>query len=218
MNSRTCLVTYISFVFLFVYKAMGGGPINTTTGFVAQPLDQSNFHIQKPYNVPLNQRYSFSNGVHKLWVLKTDKPHSKNSKTLPRTEIRFQGYDYSSGVWQFEAYGYVHHGTSGVCIMQIFGSKPPSATTTMLRVDHNKLTYYRNPVIFSNIYDKWFRLNVIHDVEGNNVQVYIDGVLKYDGPGRGGRSHYFKCGVYSQQDASFHMESHWKDIKVLKKA
>ncbi|KAK1439327.1 hypothetical protein QVD17_05143 [Tagetes erecta] len=150
-------------------------------------------------------------------IRKTDKPHTRTSKTLPRTEIRFQGYDYTSGVWQFEAYGYVPRGTSGVCIMQVFGSKPPHATTIMLRVYDNNLYYYHNQNIFSNIYDTWFRLNVIHDVEGNNVKAYIDGVLKYDGPGHEGKLHYFKCGVYSQNDGSNFMESHWRDIKILKK-
>lgn len=127
-----------------------------------------------------------------------------------------KGYDYSSGVWQFEAYGYIPNGTSGACIMQIFGAKSPIATTTMLKVYNPSLYYYENPVIISNIYNKWFRLNVIHDVESNKVKVYIDEVLKYDGPGRGGRSHYFKCGVYSMNDGSFYMESQWKDIKIFK--
>ncbi|KAI3813826.1 hypothetical protein L1987_18561 [Smallanthus sonchifolius] len=98
MNSHTYFVSYVSFVFLFLYKAMGLTPIDTTSGFVSQPLNQSNFDLQKPYDVALEQRYSFSNGFHKLWVFKTDKPHSRTSKTLPRTEIRFRGYDYSSGV------------------------------------------------------------------------------------------------------------------------
>ncbi|KAL4569248.1 hypothetical protein LXL04_024884 [Taraxacum kok-saghyz] len=220
MNSYSHFLLYISLVFLFIYKAMGAcEPIDTTLGFVSQPLNRSNLDIQKPYNLPVDQRYSFSKGVHKLWVFKTDKPHSKKSKTGPRTEIRIRGYDYSSGVWQFEAYGYVPTRTTGVCIMQVFGSRKPYATTTMLRVHNSNLYYYTNPVILSNLYNKWFRLNVIHDVEGNNVKVYIDGVLKHEGPGRGGPhiNHYFKCGVYSGPDCSVYMESQWKDIRIFRK-
>lgn len=93
MNYHAYFVTFVS---LLAYKAMGQAPINTTFGFVTQPLTQSNFDIQKPYDVPVNQRYNFSNGVHKLWVFKTDKPHSRTSKTLPRTEIRFQVTIYFS--------------------------------------------------------------------------------------------------------------------------
>ncbi|KAI3717138.1 hypothetical protein L1987_68531 [Smallanthus sonchifolius] len=217
MNSLMYFELCILCVSLLLHVTMGCEPIDTTLGFVSQPLNQSNFDIQKPYDIPLEQRYSFSKGVHKLWVIKTDKPHSTTSNTRARSEIRIRGYDYSSGVWQFEAYGYVPCGTRGVSIMQVFGSNPPHATTTMLRVYNTSLYYYRDPMILSHLYNKWFRLNVIHDVERNNVKVYINGLLKYEGCGRGGKSHYFKCGVYTQDHPSFYMESRWKDIKVFKR-
>ncbi|GMN33337.1 hypothetical protein TIFTF001_004099 [Ficus carica] len=188
-----------------------------TQVFIEVPLSTSNFHIQKPYDLPLSCRYSFTRGVHKLWIFSIDNPLSKGSPTKPRTEIFSQGYDYSSGVWQFEANGYVPHGTSGVCIMQVFGASPNHATTLMLRVYNGSLTYYQSPVLVPNIYNKWFRVNVVHDVEGSNVKVYINRVLVYEAPGRGGTSHYFKCGVYAQNDDSYLMESYWKRIKVLKK-
>uniref|UniRef100_A0A7N0SYH5 Alginate lyase 2 domain-containing protein n=1 Tax=Kalanchoe fedtschenkoi TaxID=63787 RepID=A0A7N0SYH5_KALFE len=111
-----------------------------------------------------------------------------------RMESRWKnikGYDYSSGVWQFEAFGYVPSNTSGVVVMQIFGAET-HATTLMMRVHDGALSYYRNPI-------------------------YINGELKFEGSGRGGRSHFFKCGVYAQDDASDYMESRWKQIKVLKK-
>lgn len=82
-------------------------------------------------------------------------------------------------------------GTSGVCVMQVFGASP-HATTLMLRVYNGSLSYYRSaPVLVPNIYDRWFRLNVIHDVDASNVKVYIDGILMHVAPGRGGKSHFF---------------------------
>ncbi|OMP06540.1 Concanavalin A-like lectin/glucanases superfamily [Corchorus capsularis] len=192
--------------------------MDPTQGFVELPLNESNFHNDKPYDLPISDRYSFVDGVHKLWVYTTDKPLSKNSTTKPRSEIRIRGYDYSSGVWQFEGYGYVPDGTTGVSIMQVFGAAPPPATTLMLRVYNGSLYYYRaGPVVLKNIYNRWFRLNVIHDVNASKLQVYIDGVLKLEPNGRGGNNHYFKFGVYSQNDSSYYMESRWKDIKVLKR-
>ncbi|KAH7565974.1 hypothetical protein ACOSP7_022140 [Xanthoceras sorbifolium] len=191
--------------------------IDPTKGFVSVPLDNSNLEVQRPYNVPEDQRYSFKNGVHRLWVLSTDKPHSLTSKTKPRTEIRINGYDYSSGVWQFEAYGYVPQGTSGVCVMQVFGASGGHASTLMLRVYNGSLKYYRDAIIIPKVYNKWFKLNVVHDVENSKVTVYINGQLKYTAPGRGGDSHYFKVGVYAQDDDSHYMESRWKGIKVYKK-
>lgn len=127
-----------------------------------------------------------------------------------------QGYDYSSGVWQFEGHGFVPSGTTGVCVMQVFGAAV-HATTLMMRVYDYALKYYKNQVVLPCVYDKWFRLNVIHNVDANKLQVYIDGYLKLEVEGRGGTSHYFKCGVYAQDNASYYMESRWKGIKVLKK-
>lgn len=101
--------------------------------------------------------------------------------------------------------------------MQVFGATPPRATTLMLRVYNGSLFYYRETVLINDIYDKWFHLNVVHDVDASKVWVYIDGVLKMEADGRGGTSHAFKCGVYSQIDCSACMESQWKDIKILRK-
>ncbi|XP_058081982.1 citrate-binding protein-like [Magnolia sinica] len=198
------------------HRAIGWGPTDPTDGFVSLPLNSSNLEIQRPYDLPESDRYSFIDGVHRLWVFATDKPHALTSMTAPRTEIRILGYDYSSGVWQFEGYGFVPNGTTGVCIMQVFGAST-RATTAMMRVYNGSLTYYRTPIIVPYIYDQWFRLNVIHDVDTKKVSIFIDGVLKLTADDHGGASHYFKCGVYAQNDRSYYMESRWMDIKVLKK-
>jgi hypothetical protein len=44
-------------------------------------------------------------------------------------------------VWQFEGYGYVPSGTTGVSIMQVFGAGA-HATTLMLHVYDGALRYY----------------------------------------------------------------------------
>lgn len=59
-----------------------------TYGFTRLPLSNSNFQVQRPYDVPVSQRYSFSNGVHRFLVYSSDKPHMQGSATEPRTEIR----------------------------------------------------------------------------------------------------------------------------------
>jgi hypothetical protein len=61
-----------------------------TQGFVSLPLNRSYYHIQKPYDIPEDQRYCFIHGVHKCWVYSTDKPHTTTSQTMPRTEIAIQ--------------------------------------------------------------------------------------------------------------------------------
>ncbi|XP_010027728.1 citrate-binding protein [Eucalyptus grandis] len=207
----------LSLAYLMPHQVDAQTQTDPTEGFKSLPLTQSNFAVQRPYDVPVDQRYSFKDGVHKLWVFDTDKPHSTTSETKPRTEIRIRGYDYSSGVWQFEGQGYVPGGTSGVCVMQVFGAVG-QATTFVLRVYNGTLYYYGSQVLVENVYDKWFKLNVIHDADASNVKIYIDDQLRFSAPGHGsGASHYFKFGVYAMDDSSHRMESRWKDVKVLKK-
>ncbi|KAK6922879.1 Alginate lyase 2 [Dillenia turbinata] len=174
--------------FLQLICSQASAQTDPTKGFTEQPLDQSNFEIQKPYDKSVDQRYSFVDGVHKLWVYSTDKPHTPTSNTEPRTEIR----------------------------IRVFGAST-QASTLQVRVYNGQLMYYRSVVLDSNIYDRWFKLNVIHDVEASKVQIYVDGVLKYAASGHGGDSHYFKCGVYAQNNDSNYMESRWKNIKILQK-
>ncbi|RDX84497.1 Citrate-binding protein, partial [Mucuna pruriens] len=164
-----------------------------------------------------NGASNYMESLHKLRVYSTDKPLSQNSTTRPRSEIRIRGYDYSSGVWQFQGQGFVPHGTSGVCIMQVLGANPPRATTLMVRSYNDSLSYYKAPILVPNIWGRWFQLNVIHDVEASNVKVYLDGVQVYEATGHGVCSHYFKFRVYTQNDPSYYLESQWKGVKVLKK-
>lgn len=63
-----------------------------TYGFTSVPLTDANFEVQKPYNIPVEQRYSFIDGVHRFWVYAHDKPYSPSSPTQPRTEIRIKVY------------------------------------------------------------------------------------------------------------------------------
>lgn len=93
-SSFQCLayLIYSSLLSFIIPKtfAWDSGPVDTTEGFVSLPLNKSYYHIQRPYDVPEDQRYSFINGVHKCWVYSTDKPHTPTSQTKPRTEIAIQ--------------------------------------------------------------------------------------------------------------------------------
>lgn len=151
--------------------------------------------------------------------LKNAKIVSQKSRPYTYGFFSVQGYTYySTGVWQFEGQAYVPRGTSGVCIMQIFGSPGISgkATTLMLRVYDGVLKYYQQQTIEENIYDRWFKVNVIHDTGTKVVEVFINNIAKLTVNNRGGSIHSFKFGVYTQNNSSYYMESRWKGIKVLK--
>ncbi|GFS37508.1 hypothetical protein Acr_00g0052330 [Actinidia rufa] len=193
------------------------GGADPTDGFTLVPLTDRNIGLQKPYNMPLDDRYSYNDGVRSLWVYTNDKPFYKGSGTRPRTEVRIKGYDYSSGVWQFEGYAYVPKGTSGVTIMQIHGARK-GATTLQLRIYNGDMKYYKFEVVDTDMYDKWFRLNVIHNVDEGMLTVFIDGVKKFVKNDQGPGDLYFKCGVYAAPaNSSNYMESKWKNIKIYKK-
>ncbi|XLS75318.1 hypothetical protein HN51_032183 [Arachis hypogaea] len=192
------LHSFIACFSLFMQRASSSHHVhrNLTDGFTQIPLDHKVFEIQRPYDVP------------------------ESARTLQLCKWSAQdvgGYDYSSGVWQFEAQGFVPRDTSGVCVMQIFGASHLRATTLMIRAYKGSLSYYRSPVLAPNIWNRWFKLNVIHDVDASTVKIYIDGIFVHEAAGHGGASHAFKCGVYSQNDASHYMESRWKGIKVFKR-
>ncbi|KAI4339692.1 hypothetical protein MLD38_024605 [Melastoma candidum] len=189
-----------------------------TEGFTEVPLTEANFELQKPYDIPLEQRYSYVDGVRRFWVYADDKPHNIASMTQPRTEARIMGLDYSSGVWQFEGHGFVPNGTSGATIAQIKGGANNASTTIILRIYGGDMRYYSGNLIQTGLYDKWFRLNIIHDVDGGKVTVFLDGVQKFQVADRGPGDLYFKCGVYAAPaNISYYMESRWRDIKIYKK-
>ncbi|XP_062099699.1 citrate-binding protein-like, partial [Humulus lupulus] len=179
-------------------------------------LSQSNFQLHKPYDQPTANRYSKSNGVERFWVFSNDKPFKEGSPTKPRTEMRISGNDYTSGIWQFEGNFYVPSGTNGACIMQVFGAAN-QATTLQLRVYDGNLRAYKSELVASNIFDTWFKLNVIHDVGNSRVTVFINDAQKVVLGGKGASTFYFKYGVYSQDGSSNRMESRWSGIKVYKK-
>ncbi|EES09339.1 citrate-binding protein [Sorghum bicolor] len=198
----------------------GGSSRHLTAGFSRVKLNESQFVVQKPYDLPLHDRYDPCGGVRRFWVFATDKPINSTRPGYPRTEIKVDKV-YSSGVWQFEGDVYVPWGTSGASVMQIFGANKPHASTVMLPVYDGKLTYYHNvtKVLADRVYDRWMRLNVVHDVAAGNVAVFVDGERRLDVRGHGGKEHYFKFGVYTQglHNHSHRMEAHWKNVAIYTK-
>ena len=130
-----------------------------------------------------------------------------------------QGHDYSSGVWQFEGYGYVPSGTSGVSVMQIHNEEGAAhSTVLMLHVYDGVLRFYSGADVEPDIYNRWFRRNVVHDVRASTVAVYVDGERKFSTSVTPSESYYFKFGVYMQHhDQSSCMESRWTNVTLYTK-
>lgn len=190
--------------------------VDPTLGWARQTLDDS---IQFPYNLKQSDRYDFDakTGTHHFWVFNDDRPHAITSRTLPRTELRVEDA-YTSGQHQFAADVMVPAGTSNVCIMQVFGGALRGHSTSLqLRVYAGKLTHYDDATVWPDIYGKWFHLNVTHDVATHAIQVFINGRLSLSTQDNGGKSWYFKCGVYGQEGMSHKMEVYYRNIKIYSK-
>jgi len=178
--------------------------------------DTSHFEIQSPYNLKHGERYVFdaSTETHHLWVFDKDKPDTKSSTRPPRTEMSFD--KYVSGRHQFEADVLVATNTSRVSIMQVFGGEDHHATSLQLRVYDGNLKEYEHKTLLSDIYGKWFHLNVTHDVATHEIQVFINGDSVLTNKDYGGKEWHFKCGVYAQEKPSHKMEVYYRNIKIYK--
>ena len=90
--ARTELVLLVLSVVLALASSASAidGSSNLTAGFVQVELTESNFKVQRPYDVPENQRYSYDNvtGVRTFLVYAGDKPFNTVTGTNPRTEVR----------------------------------------------------------------------------------------------------------------------------------
>ncbi|KAH7279151.1 hypothetical protein KP509_37G007400 [Ceratopteris richardii] len=182
-----------------------------------------NCEIQEPYNLKAVDRFSFANGVYDMWVLRSDKPFLEGSRTMPRSELRVVGHDYSSGKWQFEGDFYVASNITGICIMQIFGGSPTTATALQIRISKGELLRYGGGsptrTIAANIYNRWIHLNVIHDADMKYIQIYVDNLLVHEEFNDNYKRHYFKYGAaYTEENASPCLESKWRNVGVWKKS
>src|SRR5436305_8224651 len=76
------------------------------------------YKVQHPYNLPQSARFSITNGVYNLWILKGDKGFTSGTSTGARTEMRWVT-NWSSGEHLWEADVLIDPGTTGTCIMQV---------------------------------------------------------------------------------------------------
>jgi hypothetical protein len=197
---------------------MGGGgpPSDVTAGWTQRPFT---FKLQKPYNLALDQRYTFdqATNTHTFWILTNDASHEPPpNSTDPRTEMRWTT-EYSSGAHMFDADVWIEPKSNRTCIMQIFGAGD-AATTIMLTAwsDGNVKRYFSGTpeVIIPSAAGKWFNLKVAHDTGAGTIKIYADNVLMKTYQDRGGSSHHFKNGVYGTTGRS---ETRWRNIKYWTK-
>lgn len=182
------------------------------------------------YDVPLEDRYSYTNGVRRFWVYNNDKPCKFDSSTRPRTEVRITVSSFSlstcillsslQGILDSELAIFSFSSSEHILISNIVNHKEIRMTSidlsfgfwsgdmtshqefgslkAMLLCErdlqcHNcsnswwctgsrhsatKDLRWRNEILLlqwwpaSDMYGKWFRVNIIHNVGEGYVSFY----------------------------------------------
>jgi hypothetical protein len=163
-----------------------------------------NFKIQSPTNAPQSQRYWFSNNVYHCLTYSNDGAFSVGNTTLPRTEQRYQP-DYTNGEIQYQAMLMAPSNENSYCVFQIHTGDAQStnygSTTFMLFWFTNyggSISYYSTPTLVTNLGNRWFQLNVDHNLVTRTIRAWIDNNLIYTKQDNGAGDFYMKDGVYEQ--------------------
>ncbi|WP_431681346.1 polysaccharide lyase family 7 protein [Kitasatospora sp. KL5] len=156
-------------------------------------------------------------GLHHFWLNDTDPALWPESSSGPRSEIRFLD-EYTSGSAQFEADIKIGTGAHRVCVMQVFGGATAATAFMALAMNSDSINYYDSATkLHSPVYERWTRLNVVHDADAGKVHVYVNGQLRNTFNDRGNNTHYFKCGIYGRTGMSQRTDVQIKNIRLYRK-
>ena len=188
------------------------------TGWTPKPL---NFKIHSPTNAPENERYWFTNEVYHCLTFSNDGAFSVGNRTLPRTEQRFTS-GYTNGEMQYQADIMAPGNENSYCVFQIHTSDAKSprfgATTFMafwFTNDGGSIHDYNGETLATNLADKWFQLNVDHNVATRTIRVWIDKKLVWIQRDNGAGDFYVKDGVYEQHHSpTLRMDTYLKNIQM----
>jgi hypothetical protein len=179
----------------------------------------ASYSVQKPYDLPLSDRFSYSNGIFTMWVYGDDKPFSSGSTTGPRTEVRVATWANQTKDNMFEAdvmlltsvkYALHQHksNTAGEAIyIQVADPGYPTGT-----IRQGGGTEILATVGVNN----WFHMNTSYNPASGAKGVWINGVRKINSNGpSSARDWYYKFGVYDNISGSDHTLSkdQYKNVK-----
>ena len=170
-----------------------------TNGFQVIP---TTYTVQKPWNLPLSDRFSVSNGVYTCWVYGTDQPFSEGSGTGPRTEMRWNTWTNQSVPNQLAFDEKFSAGTSHTCVHQIKSdNKGDGSGGEAIYLQVNEAGTLRNGEgadFASGIANTWYHINSIYDPATGVTALYYNGSLVSSGTGYTwpDGEWYFKTGVY----------------------
>jgi hypothetical protein len=199
---------------------------------------KDSFHVEHPYTIPTNTRFSITGGIYNHWVFPNDSPHSPTAMGRnPRTEARYGGlYDktpgapgadgkgnFISGQRMYSADMLIEKNAVGSAIMQIHTTATGGGPIGIRindgnMVNNGSLTVVDGSTVPGGLVDKWFNYKASLNADTLEVKIYINNCLKstYKG-GRGDGHFYFKNGVYFCKTSTNGCFSHYKNIHLYTK-
>jgi hypothetical protein len=204
-------------------------PENPTEGWTEY---QDTFHVEHPYTLATNKRFSITGGIYNFWVFPNDAPHSPNAKGRnPRTEARYggtadmaTGHNFQHGMRMIDMDMMVERNAVGSAVMQIhttatgggpIGIRIQSNSDV---VNNGSLTVVKGASVPGGLIDRWFNYKASLNADTLEVKIYVNNCLKstYKGD-RGDGNFYFKHGVYFCKTSQNGCFSHYKNIHLYKK-
>jgi hypothetical protein len=183
-------------------QPLGGG-----TGWGAYRVS---FKIQSPTNAAEDQRYWFTNNIYHCEVFSNDGAFEAGNTTLPRTEQRFEP-DYTNGgvgaigEIQYQSLEMAPSNENSYCVFQIHTGDAESdafgSTTFMLfwfTNNNGSVRDYSGTQLASDLGNKWFQVNVDHNLVNHAIRVWINQELVWTQQDNDAGDFYFKDGVYEQ--------------------
>jgi hypothetical protein len=196
------------------------------------------FHVEHPYTIPTNTRFSITGGIYNHWVFPNDSPHSPTAQGRnPRTESRYGGlYDkaagspgsdgkgnFTSGNRLYSADMLIEANAVGSAIMQIHTTATGGGPIGIRinggnMVNNGSLTVVQGSTVPGGLVGKWFNFKASLNADTLEVKIYINNCLKSTYKGDKGDGHfYFKNGVYFCKTSKDGCFSHYKNIHFYTK-
>ena len=188
-------------------------------GVSAQPTNgfsqyNDTFYVQKPWDLPLDQRYADTGGMYTTWILPGDKPFNQTTTTGPRTEMRWNNWANQKVEHLFDADVMYEPGTNHTCIMQIKSNTNGEALYMQVHTNGDLRNSTGTPFL-TNYAGKWFNLKVTYNPVNGVGRVWIDNVLKITASHSGATDWYFKNGTYNNgMTAGSVSKAHFKNMKM----
>jgi hypothetical protein len=174
---------------------------------------QDTYEVQKPYNLPVSDRFSDSGGIYSCWILPNDKPFKTGTPTGPRTEMRWTTWKDQKIEHMFEADVMYDPGTNHTCIFQVKSNSSGEAVYLQVATNGDLRQSTGTPFL-KDYAGKWFNLKATYNPATGGGKVWIDDVQKWSGSHSNSSDWYFKNGTYNNGMTSGTVsKSHYKNVK-----